>query len=91
MQLELRVYRANISWSSRRLEDMSSEQKCLLEISVSNHGLLINLNQYLTNLYLINLCHESKANPKCINSNQIISILETQSADCVDIAEQVRQ
>ena len=29
--------------------------KCLLGISVFNHGLPANLNQYLTNLYLINL------------------------------------
>ena len=40
----------------RRLEDMSwSQTKCLLGISVSNHGLLTNLSQYLTNLYLTNL------------------------------------
>ena len=40
----------------RRLEDMSwSQPKCLLGISVSNHGLLTNLSQYLTNLYLTNL------------------------------------
>ena len=31
------------------------QTKCLLGISVSNHGLLTNLNQYLTNLYLTNL------------------------------------
>ena len=31
------------------------QTKCLLRISVSNHGLPANLNQYLTNLYLINL------------------------------------
>ena len=57
---------ANTSW--RRLEDISQDvlktswrhvlktfwrqTKCLLGISVSNHGLLTNLNQYLTNLYL---------------------------------------
>ena len=29
--------------------------KCLLGLSVSNHGLLTNLNQYLINLYLTNL------------------------------------
>ena len=55
MQGRIRVYPANISWSSRHLEDMPSGDKCLLEISVSNHSLLTNLNQYLTNLYLINL------------------------------------
>ena len=31
------------------------QTKCLLGIYVSNHGLLTNLNQYLTNLYLANL------------------------------------
>ena len=51
----------------RRLEDVLKtcledvlktswrQTKCLLGISVSNHGLLTNLNQYLTNLYLTNL------------------------------------
>ena len=36
-------------------EDVLEKTKCLLGISVSNHGLLTNLNQYLTNLYLTNL------------------------------------
>ena len=31
------------------------QEKYLLGLSVSNHGLLTNLNQYLTNLYLTNL------------------------------------
>ena len=31
------------------------QTKCLLGISVSNHSLLTNLNQYLTNLYFTNL------------------------------------
>ena len=41
--------------SSRSLENVLEKTKCLLGISVSNHGLLTNLNQYLTNLYLTNL------------------------------------
>ena len=45
----------DMSW--RRLEDMSWRQtKCLQGISVSKHGLLKNLHQHLTNLYLTNLC-----------------------------------
>ena len=50
------------SW--RSLEDMSwkrpedvleTKKESLLEISVSNHGLLTNLENYVTNLYLANL------------------------------------
>ena len=50
--------------SSRSLEDMSwkrpedvleTKKESLLEISVSNHGLLTNLENYVTNLYLANL------------------------------------
>ena len=53
--------------SSRRLQDVVKtylqdifktpwrQAKCLLGISVSNHGLLTKLNQYLTNQYLTNL------------------------------------
>ena len=41
------------------LEDVSKtswrQSKCLLGTSVSNHGLLTNLNQYLTNLCFTNL------------------------------------
>ena len=52
----------DMSW--RRLEDMSwryvlktswRQTKCLPGIFASDHGLLTNLNQYLTNLYLIKL------------------------------------
>ena len=54
--------------SRRHVLKMSWRQtKCLPGISVSNYGLLTNLNQYLTNLYLKSIFHESKANPKCIN------------------------
>ena len=44
---------------SRRLDDVlktsSRQTKCLLAISASNHGLLTNINHYLTNLYLTSL------------------------------------
>ena len=36
-------------------EDVLEINKMFTGISVSNHGLLTNLNQYLTNLYLTNL------------------------------------
>ena len=39
----------------RRLEDVLEINKMVTGISVSSHGLLTNLNQYLTNLYLTNL------------------------------------
>ena len=37
------------------LEDVLDINKIFTGISVSNHGLLTNINQYLTNLYLTNL------------------------------------
>ena len=44
---------------SRRLDDVLKtpwrKTKCLLAISASNHGLLTNINHYLTNLYLTSL------------------------------------
>ena len=44
----------DMSW--KRPEDVSETKKeSLLEISVSNHGLLTNLENYVTNLYLANL------------------------------------
>ena len=42
------------SWR-HALKTFWRQTKCLLGISVSNHGLLKNLNQYLTNLYFTNL------------------------------------
>ena len=41
------------SW--RRLGDVLEINKMFIGISLSNHSLLTNLNQYLTNLYLTNL------------------------------------
>ena len=43
----------DMSW--RRLEDVLDINKMFTRISVLIHGLLRNLNQYLTNLYLTNL------------------------------------
>ena len=44
---------------SRRLDDVLKtpwrKTKCLLAISASNHGLLTNINHYVTNLYLTSL------------------------------------
>ena len=57
-----KIFTLITSW--RSLEDMSwkrpedvleTKKKSLLEISVSNHGLLTNLENYVTNLYLANL------------------------------------
>ena len=57
-----KIFTLITSW--RSLEDMSlnrpedileTKKKSLLEISVSNHGLLTYLENYVTNLYLANL------------------------------------
>ena len=57
-----KIFTLITSW--RSLEDMSwkrpedvleTKKESLLEISVSNHGLLTNLENYVTNLYLANL------------------------------------
>ena len=45
------------SWKTKNgyTEDVLEINKMFIGISLSNHGLLTNLNQYLTNLYLTNL------------------------------------
>ena len=57
------------------------QSKCLLWISTSNHDLITNLNQYLTNFYLTNLyfaslrrIQNSLRRIQCFNQNQIIFI-----------------
>ena len=50
------VFKMSCEMSWRRLEDIFEINKMFTKISVLIHGLLRNLNQYLTNLYLKNLC-----------------------------------
>ena len=61
------------------------QTKCLLWISVSNHGLSTNLNQYLTNLYLTNLYFTNlrRIQNALIRIQQFLywSYFETQSAE----------
>ena len=54
-RLEYMSWRRLEDMSSRHLEGVFETNKIFTGISVNNHDLLTNLNQYLTNLYLTKL------------------------------------